>query len=195
MALTSVPPLGSRTPQLTEVLFGSNHTTSSRWSQETGRTADIAGCGFIEDGEWSVTCNIRRIGRGTTAYFARSGDGGAPVWAGFMVCTEDPMEYELLNDDESPILKADGTIATGWYVQGRLHGWDERLWVPAADIQAEGWPATRAPFGSKAVPQFRNGERMTPDLTRALTEAVAPSLRRDIYLEIKDVTGTLPWWA
>lgn len=195
MTVAVVSPLGPPVPQLTEVLFGSNHTPSSRWSQETGRTADIAGCGFIEDGEWSLTCNISRIGRGTTAYFARTGDGGEPVWAGFMVCTQNPTEYELLDDGGAPILKADGSIGTGWYVDGRLHGWDERLWVPAAAIQAEGWPATRAPFGRKAVRQFRNGERMTPDLVRALTEAAPGSLRRDICLEVKDVTGALPWWA
>lgn len=60
-------PRSGRRPQLNEVMFGSNPTPDSRWTQITGAQADIATVGYVEDGHWSLSCNQDRIGPGTVA--------------------------------------------------------------------------------------------------------------------------------
>jgi hypothetical protein len=168
-------------------MFGSNPTPDSRWTQTTGAQADIATVGYVEDGHWSVSCNQDRIGPGTVAIFARSGAGGLPPLAGFMVCTDDPVEYDVLN--------VDGDVETQWYVEGRIHGWPEDLWVQGSAIEAAGWPVTRSPWGTNAVRQFRNGEQLTPDLVKVILSTMPKSLVRMIALEAKEVTRAYPWWC
>src|SRR5438105_1617315 len=90
--------------RLSEVLFGSNHTPGSRYTQTTGGTADIAQVGFLEDGDWTISCNQARIGRGTIVFLPRFGDGGPPPLAAFMVCTDEPEEWEVVDDAGKPVL-------------------------------------------------------------------------------------------
>lgn len=187
-----LPPRSRLRPRLTEVLFGSNHTTASRYTTTTGEVADIAEVGYVE-GWWSLACNLDRVGEGTIAFFARQGDGGSPPLAGFMVVTGDPEESDVHDAHGQRVLDADGNPLTQWYVPGRIHGWSEALWVPGADIATAGWPANRSPWGTN-IRQFRNGEQLTPDLVRIVLSVLEPSLLRAIALEHEDVTGSLPWW-
>jgi hypothetical protein len=103
-----------------------------------------------------------------------------------MVCTDDPVEYDVLN--------VDGDVETQWYVEGRIHGWPEDLWVQGSAIEAAGWPVTRSPWGTNGVRQFRNGEQLTPDLVKVILSTMPRSLVRMIALEAKEVTRAYPWW-
>ena len=195
--LSAVPdprPGRSPRPRLTEMLFGSNHTSNSRFTEVTGATADIADVGFMEDGNWTLGCNQDRIGEGTIAFYPRFGNGGCPPLAGFGVCTEDPDAYEIEDGDGSQLVDANGNPLVEWSVRGRLHGWDKSLWVRGELIQASGWPTNRSPWGASNTRQFRNGERLTPDLVQIILSVVPPSLARAIALEHADVTGSYPWW-
>jgi hypothetical protein len=53
---------------------------------------------------------------------------------------------------------------------------------------------TRSPWGTSNVRQFRNGERLRPDLVDIIISVLPESLARTIALEHRDVTGTYPWW-
>ena len=188
------PARGVAASRLTEVLFGSNPPPASRYTQATGATADIADVGFVEDGDWTLGCNQDRIGEGTIVFFPRFGDGGCPPLGGFMVCTEDAEDFEIEDTDGNQLVDSNGNPLVEWSVRGRLHGWDESLWVPGELIQAAGWPTNRSPWGASNVRQFRNGERLTPDLVQVILSVMPPSLARAIALEYADVTGSYPWW-
>lgn len=180
--------------QLPAILLGSNSTTASRWTQLTGCTADISDVGFALDGEWSTSCNVPRTGRGTLAIFSRA-NGGVPDVAGFMICTGDPVAYEELDEDGNLIFDPDGDLVIGWYIPGVIHGWPAGMRVPGVVTQHLGWPATRAPFGAKAVRQFRNGEQLTPTLLSAILDALPEVLVRAMVLEYREVTGLDPAWG
>lgn len=180
--------------QLTAILLGSNSTTNSRWSQLTGRIADISEVGFEPDGEWSTSCNVPRTGPGTLAIFARA-NGGVPDIAGFMICNSEPAAYEEVDQEGNLILDDAGEPVIGWYIRGPLHGWSAGMRVPGILVQHLGWPGTRAPFGAKAVRQFRNGEQLAPDLLAAILDALPETLVRTMVLEYERVTGLYPAWG
>ncbi len=91
-------------------------------------------------------------------------------------------------------LGGEGNPQLQWSVKGRLHGWDERLWVPGVEIEAAGWPTTRSPWGTTSVRQFRNGEQLTRELVRVILSAIPESLVRTMAMEAKGVTRSYPWW-
>jgi hypothetical protein len=181
MAITSRhAPRRRKSPRVNDILLGSNPTSTSRWTQRTGRHADIARVGCMDEGDWTVSRHLRDIGTGTVGWFARFGEGGAPPLAGFMICAGRPRWDP--NDCE-------------WIVRGHLHSWSRALWVPGAAIDAAGWPARRSPWGSTSVLQFGNGEQLTPDLVRVLLSVLPARSRRDIALEYREITGSAPWWG
>jgi hypothetical protein len=171
---------------LTDILLGSNPTDESRWTQRTGWLADIAQVG-CKDGDWTVKCNLSCSGPGTVGWFARFGDEGRPPLAGFIVCSGPPLEYEF----EDKI----GSLVREWYLSGHLHGWTPQLWVSGSDIEAAGWPATRAPWGSTSVYQFRNGERLDSDCVKLLVSLLCDSSKQHIAAEHRRIAGSDPWWA
>jgi hypothetical protein len=191
--LAEVPGTPKR-PQLSAILLGSNPTVDSRWTQTTGRTADISDVGYLADGDWSTSCNLDRTGAGTLAIFARA-NGGIPDIAGFMICTGEPIPYEEVDEWGLPVLDGASEPVIGWYVPGVIHGWSSSIRIPGLVVQHLGWPATRAPFGTQAVRQFRNGEQLTPDLLAVILGALPEVLVRSMVLEYIDVTGVAPDWA
>lgn len=183
--LTGVTATGTRPrSQLSHVVLGSNPNAESRWSQRTGRQADIYHVDFYEDGAWSISCNVHRVGPGTIGWIARQGEGGNPPLCGFIVCTAEPKPSEEVDDN--------GEVVVEYYVEGRVHG---GLWIPGDDIASSGWPERRAPWGPSASRQFRNGEALGEDELQALLDAVPDSTLRTVALEYRDVTGVAPTWA
>lgn len=168
------------TPDTDQILLGSNHTAASRYTHRTGYTADIARVGPLVDGNWSLSCNWARITPGTLALFARTGDGGTPPLAGWMVATA-PAAHDATEDS--------------WYLPGRIEGWTPRRWINGDDIGLAGWPATRSPWGINAVRQCRNGERITRGQLAIILPLIPATTRRRIAATIKEVTGVPPWWA
>lgn len=69
-----------RSPQLTDIVLGSNPNAESRYTQRTGEHADIANVDFIRDGTWSIACNLDRVGPAPSAGSPVMGTGATPRW-------------------------------------------------------------------------------------------------------------------
>lgn len=179
MTATLTTDEGRRTT-LEHVMLSSNPQHGSRWADRTGYPpADIATVGAARDGNWSVSCNLDKIGPGSMAWIARYQGVGKPVLAGFLVPDDYPYE--------------DPTDPGEWYVTGILCGWSPQLWVPGATIVAAGWATNQAPFGDR--PQFANGRRVMSGDLKALLSTIDPSILDYIGDQFERVNGYRPTWA
>lgn len=150
--------------RLANVLLGNNPRPTSKtgWSKLSGREVDIASFDYGEY-DWSVACNQSRIGPGTVGWIYRS-DGSYGHLAGLIVFSDDPQTEQEPGGDVD-------------YCAGLLWRLPREWWVDGARIASRGWPAKRAPFGTRAR-RFRNGER--------LDESEARLLRKELHRVAQD---------
>lgn len=130
--------------QLSDVLLGNNPqpTAKTGWSKLSERAYDVLSHDY-GPGDWSVACNLERIGIGTVGWIYRS-DGSYGHLAAMIIFDGEPYSMQEA-----------GGIAH--YCDGLLWRLPREWWVDGARIGPAGWSG-RSPFGK--LRRFRNGEEL-----------------------------------
>jgi hypothetical protein len=133
--------------QLANVLLGNNPSPTAKtgWSKVSGREFDLLSFDY-GPGDWSIACNQKLIGPGTVGWIYRS-DGSFGHLAGLIIFDGVPL----------PQTEPGGAVD---YCSGMLWRLPREWWVDGARIASRGWPAKRAPFGTRTR-RFRNGESLS----------------------------------
>jgi hypothetical protein len=145
-------------PMLDHVLLG-DQPGESPWSRATGRVYDIRADAYGE-GDYSITVNRDRIGRGSTGWMCFR-DGSFGFVAGMCVFTAEPEAADR-----------DGIV----YSPGIIYPFPREYWIDGARVQLSPDWSMRAPF--KPSPnRFKNGESLKPGDVSVLLSLVAEPVR------------------
>jgi hypothetical protein len=135
--------------QLSDVLLANNPkpTAKTGWSNLSRREYDVLSHDH-GSGNWSVACNLERIGPGTVGWIYRA-DGSFGHLAALIVFEDQPY----------PLKEPGGVVH---YCDGLLWRLPREWWVDGARIRLDAGWSGRSPFGK--MQRFRNGEELkAPD--------------------------------
>lgn len=170
------------------ILLSNNPTSGSRWTDRTGRTADVGFLGYWNKDSWSVTCNLPRISRGTLGIICRNNGSLFPDVAGLILVAGEPKLYVSRVRRNGKI-----RVVEEWYVRGPFWGLPQDLWIPGPDIAAAGWPQRRAPWGGHGV-QFRGGVSLDDHLAGIILELLDEGVLELFRHKYEALTGGWPTW-
>lgn len=145
--------------QLSDVLLGNNPhpTPHSAWIKASHRTDDLLSWDYGLS-NWSIACNIGRIGPGTVGWIYRT-DGSYGHLAGLIVFSDRPW----------PENEPGGVVH---YCDGWLWRLPREWWIDGARVHADKDWSGRAPFGN--IRRFRNGESLNPGDRAILAKLLHP---------------------
>jgi hypothetical protein len=159
--------------RLDHVLLASNPSPDLKggWSAMSRRSYDVRTADFSEHDDWSLACNVDRVGAGTVGWIHRA-DGSFGHLAALIVFagrtwTQKEHRSELT------------------YSSGTLWRFPAEWWVDGARIAASGWSG-RAPYGRHR--RFRNGEKIEPSDVHVLRLLLHPVARTWLEATVTAVT-------